>query len=329
MTQKQDSSIILAIESSCDDTAAAVLKHGKILANEVANQKIHEQYGGVIPELASRAHTQNIVPVVDLALKKANVTLKEITHIAYTLGPGLKGSLLVGTHFAQAMAHTLNVPYIEVNHLQAHVAALYIQNPKPIFPFLCLLVSGGHTQIIKVNHYLDFEIIGETLDDAVGEAFDKGAKMLGLPYPGGPFINKLAEGGDTNFFNLPMTNLPDFNFSFSGLKTALLYHLKKEKELNPNYIEQNIKDICATWQHSLIQNLMRQFEKSIKHFNIKSIAISGGVSANTKLRKAILEIGEKYQCDIMIPDFEYCTDNAAMVAISAFHQIEKTENINT
>lgn len=321
MTQKKDTSTILAIESSCDDTAAAVLKHGKILANEVANQKIHEQYGGVIPELASRAHTQNIVPVVDLALKKSKVTINEITHIAYTLGPGLKGSLMVGTHFAQAMANTLNIPFIEINHLQAHVAALYIQNPKPVFPFLCLLVSGGHTQIIKVNDYLSFEIIGETLDDAVGEAFDKGAKMLGLPYPGGPHINQLAQGGNTHFFELPKTNLPDFNFSFSGLKTALLYHLNKQKEINPNYIKENLKNICATWQHSLIQNLIRQFEKAIKQHQIKSIAISGGVSANTELRKAIEQLGIKHNCEIMIPNFEYCTDNAAMVAISAYHQI--------
>ncbi len=320
MTQKQDNPLILAIESSCDDTAAAVLHNGKMLANIVAGQKIHEQYGGVVPELASRAHQQNILPVVHQALKNAQKTLSDIDAIAYTQGPGLMGSLLVGSQFAKGLSLALNIPTIGINHLQAHVAALYLAQQKPAFPFLCLLVSGGHTQIIKVKNYLDMEIIGTTIDDAAGEAYDKAAKMLNLPYPGGPLIDKYAQLGNANPFKFPKAKIQNYDYSFSGLKTALLYFLQKNVKENALFIAENLNNICASLQQNIVATLLQKLEKAAIENNIKHIGLAGGVSANSLLRKEFEDLGLKHQWKTHIPAFEYCTDNAAMIAIAGYYQ---------
>jgi N6-L-threonylcarbamoyladenine synthase len=320
MPLNSDTPIILAIETSCDDTAAAVLYNGKMLANIVATQKIHEQYGGVIPELASRAHQQHILPVVHQALKTANVTLENINAVAYTQGPGLMGSLLVGSQFAKGLSLALNIPTIGINHLQAHVAALYLGDPVPQFPYLCLLVSGGHTQIIKVSNHLGMEIIGSTIDDAAGEAFDKAAKMLKLPYPGGPLIDINAELGNPVKFTFPMAKLTGYDYSFSGLKTSLLYFLQKHVKENPHFIEENMNDICASLRYNIVNTLLKNLERAAKDLNISHLGLAGGVSANMLLRKELKNLGEKNNWQTYIPSFEYCTDNAAMIAIAGHYK---------
>jgi N6-L-threonylcarbamoyladenine synthase len=312
---------ILAIESSCDDTSAAVLCNDRVLSNVVATQKIHEAYGGVVPELASRAHQQNIVPVVHQALAIANIDKKLVSAIAFTRGPGLLGSLLVGTSFAKSLSLGLHVPLIEVNHMQAHILAHFIKEDNkgvPPFPFLALTISGGHTQIVLVNDYFDMQILGETLDDAVGEAFDKSAKILGLPYPGGPLVDKYAAEGNPKAFPFPKPKVKDLNFSFSGLKTSILYFIQRETSKNPNFIEQNLHDICASIQATIISILMDKLKKAVKQTGIKQIAIGGGVSANSGIRKALHESETKYGWSTYIPKFEYCTDNAAMIGIVGY-----------
>ena len=314
---------ILAIESSCDDTAAAVLHNDKVLSNVVANQLIHNQYGGVVPELASRAHQQNIVPVIDAALRKANVQKEQLTAIAFTQGPGLMGSLLVGSSFSKSLALALNIPLIAVNHMHAHILAHFIDEEgfeKPKFPFLALTISGGHTQIVKVNGFFDMEIIGETTDDAVGEAFDKSAKILGLPYPGGPLIDKYAQLGNPNAFAFTKPKVPGLDFSFSGLKTAILYFIQKKKLENPNFIEENLNDICASIQHTIIEILMDKLKMAVKETGIKQIAIGGGVSANSGIRNRLKETENKYGWKTFIPKFEYTTDNAAMIGIVGYQK---------
>jgi N6-L-threonylcarbamoyladenine synthase len=312
--------IILAIESSCDETSAAVISNGEILSNVVATQLIHTLYGGVVPELASRAHQQHILPVVDKALQDAKVTKKDLDAIAFTKGPGLLGALLVGTSFAKAMALGLSIPLIDINHMQAHVLAHFISNPKPAFPFLCLTVSGGHTQIVRVNAPLEMEIIGETRDDAVGEAFDKTAKLLDLPYPGGPLIDKNAANGDPLKYAFPLPEMPGLDFSFSGIKTSFMYFLQKQTKENPAFITENINDICASIQHTLIDILLKKLKKASKETGIKEIAIAGGVSANSGLRSSLHELGNKLGWNVYIPAFEYCTDNAAMIAMAAHYK---------
>ena len=316
---------ILAIESSCDDTSCAVCVDGKILSNEVATQHIHEQYGGVVPELASRSHLKNIVPVVDIALKKAQVELKDINAVAFTRGPGLLGSLLVGGMFAKAMAQSLDVPLIDVHHIQAHILAHFIDEPKPKFPFLCLTVSGGHTQLVIVKDYLEMEIIGQTIDDAVGEAFDKTAKMLGLPYPGGPLIDKYAQSGDVLKFPFSEPKIPELNFSFSGFKTQVLYFLQKQEKLNPEFVKENMADICASIQYNLIKILMSKLKMASKQFGINEIAIAGGVAANSELRKQLKSTAQQLDWKVYIPDFQYCTDNAGMIAITAYYKFLKKQ----
>ena len=311
---------ILAIESSCDETSAAVITNGKIRSNIVATQVIHELYGGVVPELASRAHQQLIVPVVLKALNDAKITKKELNAIAFTRGPGLLGALLVGTSFAKAMALGLAVPLIEVNHMQAHVLAHFIEDPKPSFPFLCLTVSGGHTQIVLVRGFLDMEIIGQTQDDAVGEAFDKSAKLLGLPYPGGPLIDRHAQSGNPLAFSLPTGEMPGLDFSFSGIKTAILYFLQKQTHQNPAFIAENLHNICASIQHTLVKMLLQKLKKAAKQTGIGEIAIAGGVSANSGLRAALVQLGTENNWNVYIPKFEYCTDNAAMIAMAAHYK---------
>lgn len=311
--------IILAIESSCDDTSAAVSKDAKILANVIAGQQVHEQWGGVVPELASRAHQQNIVPVVDTAMKQAGVSKDEINAVAFTRGPGLIGSLLVGVSFAKAFALARNLPLLEVNHMQAHILSHFIDS-KPNFPFLCLTVSGGHTQIVLVKNFLEMEVIGETLDDAAGEAFDKSAKMLGLPYPGGPLIDKYAKEGNPDKFIFPEPQIADFNFSFSGFKTSVLYFLQREVKKNPTFIEENLKDLCASIQKTIVDILLKKLEKAAKKLGVKEIALAGGVSANSELRRRFEELGKKNSWAAYIPKFEYCTDNAAMIAIAAHYK---------
>lgn len=312
---------ILAIESSCDDTSAAVLCNNKKLSNVVAAQKIHEEYGGVVPELASRAHQQNIVPVVHQALAKANIDKKQLSAIAFTRGPGLMGSLLVGTSFAKSMALGLDVPLIEVNHMQAHILAHFIldeNNTPPNFPFLAMTISGGHTQIVLVRDYFDMEILGETLDDAVGEAFDKSAKILGLPYPGGPLVDKYAQIGNPKAFPFPKPKVDGLDFSFSGLKTSILYFVQKMTKENPNFISEHLNDICASIQYTIINILMEKLKRASKQTGIKEIAIGGGVSANSGIRKALKEGEKKYGWTTHIPKFEYCTDNAAMIGIVGY-----------
>ena len=310
---------ILAIESSCDDTSAAVCKDAKILANLIAGQKVHELWGGVVPELASRAHQLNIVPVVDAAIKQAGIKKEEINAVAFTRGPGLIGSLLVGVSFAKAFALALNTPLIEVNHMQAHILAHFIDS-KPAFPFLCLTVSGGHTQIVLVKDYLDTEVIGETLDDAAGEAFDKCAKLFGLPYPGGPLIDQHAKLGNAEAFNFAEPQIPELNFSFSGLKTSVLYFLQKEQRKNPNFVAENLDNLCASIQRTIIDILLKKLERAAKERGIEQIALAGGVSANSELRRRFSELGEKNGWKTFIPKFEYCTDNAAMIAMVAHYK---------
>ena len=313
---------ILAIESSCDDSSAAVIINGKLCSNIVASQTIHTKWGGVVPELASRAHQQHIVPVVAEALQKANITKNDLNAIAFTRGPGLLGSLLVGASFAKALAMGLDVPLIDVNHMQAHVLAHFIDEPKPNFPFLCLTVSGGHTQIVMVRSPLNMEIIGETQDDAVGEAFDKAAKLLGLPYPGGPLIDKYAEEGNPNRFEFPMVEMQGLNYSFSGIKTAFLYFLQKETKKNTNFVEENLADICASMQNILIKILLQKLRKASREYKIKEIAIAGGVSANSGLRSEIQKLGEIENWNVYIPAFQYCTDNAGMIAMAGQFKAE-------
>jgi N6-L-threonylcarbamoyladenine synthase len=313
---------LLAIESSCDETSASVIKDGKILSNIIATQAIHEKYGGVVPELASREHQKNIVPVVTIALKEANINLDNLDAIAFTKGPGLLGSLLVGSSFAKSIAWAKNIPLIEVQHMQAHILAHFIDEPQPTFPFLCLTVSGGHTQIVLVKNYLEMEILGETQDDAVGEAFDKTAKIMGLPYPGGPLIDKYAKEGNPQRFSFPQVEMPELHFSFSGIKTAFLNFLHKNTQQNPNFIQENLSDICASIQHTLLQILIKKLKKASLQTNIQNIAIAGGVSANSGLRKLLQEEGEKNNWKVFIPDFQYCTDNAAMIAITAYFKYQ-------
>ena len=314
---------ILAIESSCDDTAAAVLKDSKVLSNVVARQEIHEEYGGVVPELASRAHQQNIVPVVDVALKKAGIDKNDLSGIAFTQGPGLMGSLLVGSSFAKSLAMSLQIPLMAVHHMHAHVLAHFIDEEgydKPEFPFLAMTISGGHTQIIKVNSFFDMEIIGETTDDAVGEAFDKSAKILGLPYPGGPLIDKFAKEGNPKAYQFTKPKIDGLNFSFSGLKTQILYFIQKNVKENPNFIEENKADICASIQNIIIQILMDKIKMAVEETGIKQIAIGGGVSANSGIRTTLKEAEDKYGWKTFVPKFEYTTDNAAMIGIVGYHK---------
>ena len=312
---------ILGIESSCDDTSASVILNGKVLSNVVANQEVHSKYGGVVPELASRAHQQNIVPVVQQALKQANVKKEELSAIAFTRGPGLMGSLLVGTSFAKSLALGLQIPLIDVNHMQAHILAHFIveEGSKiPPFPFVCLTISGGHTQIVKITNHFEMEILGETIDDAVGEAFDKSAKILGLPYPGGPLIDKYARLGNPKTFKFTKPKVGDLEFSFSGLKTGILYFIQRQVKENPNFIKENLNDICASIQHTIVEILMDKLKNAVKKTGIKHIAIAGGVSANSEIRKR-LKIAEKhYGWTTYIPKFEYTTDNAAMIAITGY-----------
>lgn len=314
---------IIAIESSCDDTAAAVLKNNKVLSNVVAGQKIHEEYGGVVPELASRAHQQNIVPVIDRALKRANINRNQLSAIAFTQGPGLMGSLLVGTSFAKSLAMALEIPLIAVNHMHAHILAHFIDEEgydKPEFPFLALTISGGHTQIVKVNSFFDMEIIGETTDDAVGEAFDKSAKIMGLPYPGGPLIDKFAKEGNPKKFQFTKPKVPGLNFSFSGLKTQILYFIQKNVAENSGFIEENKADICASIQHTIIEILMEKLKMAVKETGITQIAIGGGVSANSGIRTTLNEAEGKYGWKTFVPKFEYTTDNAAMIGIVGYQK---------
>ncbi len=311
---------ILAIESSCDDTSVAVINNGKVLSNLVAGQQVHEQYGGVVPELASRAHQQNILPLVDVALKKAGISPAQLSAVAFTAGPGLIGSLMVGCSFAKGMALSLNIPLIAVHHMQAHILAHFIDDPKPEFPFLCLTVSGGHTQLVKITSYFEQEVIGKTIDDAAGEAFDKAAKILGLPYPGGPLIDLYAKGGNPLAYDFPISNLPNLDYSFSGLKTSFLYFIKKYIALNPNFINENLNDICASLQQAIIKQLMKKLILAAKETTIKQVALAGGVSANSALRLALEKEGKKLGWKTFIPDFQYCTDNAGMISMAAHYK---------
>jgi len=318
---------ILAIESSCDDTSAAVFSDNTMLSNIVANQQVHKDFGGVVPELASRAHQQNIIPVISKALVTAKIDKKMLQAVAFTRGPGLLGSLLVGTSFAKAFAMGLNIPLIEVNHLQAHVLAHFIQDQGeirqvPSFPFLCLTVSGGHTQIVLVKDHFDMEIIGQTIDDAAGEAFDKAAKILGLPYPGGPYIDKNAKSGNP-VFQLAKPSIPGLNYSFSGLKTSFLYFLRDKLKENPQFIEENMNNLCASMQKAIIDILMDKLLKAAKQYNIREIAIAGGVSANSGLRDAVTRLKQSHGFNVYIPQFQYTTDNAAMIAIAGYFKFIK------
>ncbi len=315
--------VILSIESSCDDTSAAVIRDGILLSNVTAGQKVHEEYGGVVPELASRAHQQNIVPVVDAALRRAGVSKEELSAIAFTRGPGLLGSLLVGTSFAKGLALSLGIPLIDVNHLQGHVLAHFLHEAGtelrvPSYPFLCLLVSGGNSQILKVKAYNDMEIIGQTIDDAAGEAFDKCAKVMGLPYPGGPWIDRLAKEGNPKAFAFAKPNIAGYDYSFSGLKTSFLYFLRDHVKDNPNFIEENKADLCASLQATVIDILMKKLRQAAKDTGIRQVAVAGGVSANSGLREAFIDHGKRYHWDVFIPPFAYTTDNAAMICQAAY-----------
>lgn len=320
---------ILGIESSCDDTSAAVIRNTTLLSNVIASQAVHVKYGGVIPELASRAHQQNIIPVVDTALKEAGITADKIDAIAFTRGPGLLGSLLVGTSFAKGLSIAGNIPMVEVNHLQGHILSHFIdlpdrEMPHPSFPFLCLLVSGGHTQIVKVSSPLEMEIIGTTIDDAAGEAFDKCAKVMGLPYPGGPVIDRLAKEGNPNAFTFAKPHVKgEFDYSFSGLKTSFLYTLRDKIAEEPEFIENNKADLCASLQHTIISILLDKLIKATKALGIKDVAIAGGVSANSGLREAVAEAGRRRGWRTFIPEFKFTTDNAAMIAISGYYRYNK------
>ncbi|HPT42661.1 MAG TPA: tRNA (adenosine(37)-N6)-threonylcarbamoyltransferase complex transferase subunit TsaD [Paludibacteraceae bacterium] len=321
---------IIGIESSCDDTSAAVIRNGVMLSNVIAGQAVHTRYGGVVPELASRAHQQNIIPVVHDALVQAGIDKKELTAIAFTRGPGLLGSLLVGTSFAKGFSQALNIPLVDVNHLQGHVLAHFISQGKedekfPSFPFLCLLVSGGNSQIVLVRNYLDMEVIGQTIDDAAGEAFDKCAKVMGLPYPGGPHVDRLAKEGNPKAFKLNKPHLQGYDYSFSGLKTSFLYLLRDEIRKNPDFVQENMADLCASLQATIIDILMKKLHKAADDLNIKQVAVAGGVSANSGLRDAFHQHAEKYGWDIFIPPFAFTTDNAAMIAITGYYKYLKGE----
>ena len=321
-------SIILGIESSCDDTSAAIIQGNKILSNIAANQEIHNEYGGVVPELASRAHQQNIIPVVEKSLSKANIQQKDISAVGFTRGPGLLGSLLVGTSFAKSLSMSLNVPLIEVNHLQAHILAHFIEDANtmpPKFPFLCLTVSGGHTMIVLVKDYFDMEIIGKTIDDAAGEAFDKIGKIFDPDYPAGPIVDRLAKTGDKNSFKFNKPRLENYDYSFSGIKTSVLYFIQKEVKKNPEFIKENLANLCASVQRSIVEILMEKLEKASKELNINEVAIAGGVSANSGLREAMQKNAEKLGWNIYIPKFEYTTDNAAMIAMVAKLKFDRGE----
>ncbi len=327
---KQKDIIILGIESSCDDTAAAIIRNEVIISNEVSGQAIHMAYGGVVPELASRAHQQNIIPVVDLAIKNAGISVRDISAVAFTRGPGLLGSLLVGTSFAKGFSLARNIPLIEVNHLQGHVLAHFIQEKtvekkNPEFPFLCLLVSGGNSQIIIVRDYLDMEVIGQTIDDAAGEAFDKCAKVMGLPYPGGPLIDKLAKGGNPMAYVFAKPRIPRLDYSFSGLKTSFLYFIRDRIAENPDFIEEHKADLCASLQETIIQVLMTKVKLAAKETGIRTIAVAGGVSANSGLREALINAAEKHNWEMHIPPFKFTTDNAAMIAITGYYKFLKGE----
>ncbi|MEP0367705.1 MAG: tRNA (adenosine(37)-N6)-threonylcarbamoyltransferase complex transferase subunit TsaD [Cyclobacteriaceae bacterium] len=312
------SEIILGIESSCDETAAAICKDGEIISNNIATQSIHEKFGGVVPELASRAHQKNIIPTLNACFAETNTSISDISAIAYTQGPGLLGALLVGSSFAKGLAASLDIPLIPINHMRAHVLAHFIEDPKPQFPFLCLTVSGGHTQIVEVSGYHEMKVIGTTIDDAVGEAFDKCAKIMGLGYPGGPKVDKLAGEGNEDRFSFPHSNIPGLNYSFSGIKTAFLYFLRDENKKNPNFLADNINDLAASLQKTLIDMLFAKLVKAAKSTGIKHIAIAGGVSANSGIRKRLNEEAVKRNWEVYIPKFEYCTDNAAMVAMTGY-----------
>ena len=312
---------ILGIESSCDDTSAAVICDGKVLSNIVANQEIHAKYGGVVPELASRAHQQHIVPVVHQAIEQAEITKEDLHAISFTKGPGLMGSLLVGTSFAKSLALGLNIPLIDVNHMQAHILAHFIKEENssiPPFPFICLTISGGHTQIVKVTNHFSFEVLGETIDDAVGEAFDKSAKILGLPYPGGPLVDKYAQLGNPKKFSFTKPKVSDLDFSFSGLKTGILYFIQRNLKENSSFIEENLHDICASIQHTIVEILMQKLKNTVKKTGINHVAIAGGVSANSEIRKRLQLANEHWGWTTYIPKFEYTTDNAAMIAITGY-----------
>lgn len=317
--------IILGIESSCDETSASICINGEIRSNVIATQAIHAKYGGVVPELASRAHQQNIIPTVEEAIRQAKVSKNQIDAVSFTRGPGLLGALLVGTSFAKSFALAQNIPLIDINHMQAHILAHFIDDPKPKFPFLCLTVSGGHTQIVLVKDYFEMELLGETLDDAAGEAFDKTAKILNLPYPGGPLIDKFAKEGNPNAYKLPEPQIPGLNFSFSGLKTAILYLVQDQLKQNPEFLTENIADLCASVQSRIVSVLLNKLKKAAKETGVKDIAIAGGVSANSGLRQSLIEMGDKYNWRVFIPKFEYCTDNAAMIAIAGYHKFLKKE----
>ncbi|MBC8045234.1 MAG: tRNA (adenosine(37)-N6)-threonylcarbamoyltransferase complex transferase subunit TsaD [Fimbriimonadaceae bacterium] len=316
---------ILGIESSCDETSAAVLIDGQIVSNITADQSVHAKYGGVVPELASRAHQANIIPVVSATLRDANIDLKKLNAVAFTQGPGLLGALMVGTSYAKGLALALDIPLIAVHHMQAHILAHFIKYPHPQFPFLCLTVSGGHTQIVLAQDHLQMKVIGQTIDDAAGEAFDKTAKMLGLNYPGGPLIDKYAKQGNGDKFHFPEPQVPDLNFSFSGLKTSILYFLRDEIRKNENFIQENLYDLCASIQKTIAGILLKKMIKAAKHTGIREIAISGGVSANSELRRLFTENAKELGWNIYIPDLEYCTDNAAMIAITGYYKYLKKE----
>lgn len=321
---------ILGIESSCDDTSASVLQGHLLLSNVIANQQVHRDFGGVVPELASRAHQQNIIPVIDRAIRHANITKEQLSAVAFTRGPGLLGSLLVGTSFAKSFALGLNIPIVEVNHLQAHILAHFIRSKgkphdPPSFPFLCLTVSGGHTQIVKVTDFFSMEIIGQTIDDAAGETFDKAGKILGLPYPSGPVIDRNAKEGNPEAFKFARPSIPALDFSFSGLKTSFLYFLRDKLRENPEFIEQNLHDLCASIQHAIVSILMDKLSKAVKQTGISEVAIAGGVSANSALRNAILARHESDGWKVHVPEFQFTTDNAAMIAVAGYHKFLKGE----
>ncbi len=314
---------ILAIESSCDETSAAIIHQGKVLNNIIATQSIHENYGGVVPELASRAHQSNIVPVVQTALANANLSINDLDAVAFTKGPGLLGALLVGTSFAKGLALSRNIPLIAVNHMEAHVLAHFIEPPYPKFPFLCLTISGGHTQIVLVKDYMDMTILGQTKDDAAGEAFDKTAKLLGFTYPGGPNIDKHARLGDPLAFSFPKTEVPGLDYSFSGIKTAVLYFLRDQQQANPQFVKERLHDICASVQHTLVEMLFEKLIKAARKYEVKQVAIAGGVSANSAVRAKLEALAVKLGWEVHIPAFEYCTDNAAMIAQTALYKYER------
>lgn len=311
----------MGIESSCDETSGSICQNGKVINNIIASQSIHEEYGGVVPELASREHQKNIIPTVDLALKQANISISELDAIACTQGPGLLGALLVGYTFAKSLSYALDIPLVNVHHMKAHILAHFIEDPKPAFPFLCLTVSGGHTQIVKVEDYNEMTVVGQTIDDAVGEAFDKGAKLLGLKYPGGPLIDQYAKKGDADRYTFAESRVKDFDFSFSGVKTSLLYFLRNELKSDPDFIRKNLEDICAGYQETLIQMLISKLTRASEYYGIDEIAMAGGVAANEGLRDRIQSEAGQRNWNIYIPKMEYCTDNAAMIAIAGYYQL--------